>query len=157
MSNTLNQIDELRKRASVSYTDAKEALESCNGDMLEALVYLEKNKKTQSSKLGFFDKIGALIKKGNHTRWIMHKQDKTIFNISVNIAILITFITLPFVEFIALGLLVALFTGHRFKLESSQCDITGINRTLDKVCDAAEQIKENLSKNNLENKESQNQ
>ncbi|HYE09350.1 MAG TPA: hypothetical protein VEF53_04155, partial [Patescibacteria group bacterium] len=62
-----------------------------------------------------------------------------------------------FFEFIALGLLVALFTGHRFKLESSQCDITGINRTLDKVCDAAEQIKENLSKNNLENKESQNQ
>jgi hypothetical protein len=73
----------------------------------------------------------------------------------VNIAILITTITLPFIEFIALGLLIALFTGHRFRLESSLCDITGINRTLDKACDAAEQIKENLSKNNLENKESQ--
>lgn len=39
---TIEQIDELRKRLDVSYEEAKEALEACNGDMLEAIIYLEK-------------------------------------------------------------------------------------------------------------------
>ena len=42
MSVNLELIDELRKRANVSYEDARDALEKCNGDMVEALIYLEK-------------------------------------------------------------------------------------------------------------------
>ena len=42
METTLEKIDEVRKRANVSYGEAKEALESCNGDVVEALIYLEK-------------------------------------------------------------------------------------------------------------------
>lgn len=38
MSFNLNQIDELKKRANVSYEDAKDALEKCNGDLIEALM-----------------------------------------------------------------------------------------------------------------------
>ena len=105
MSTNLNQIDELRKRAKVSYSDAKEALEACNDDILEALVYLEKNNRTKSEKAGFFDKIGALLKKGSNTRLTMYKQDKIIFNLSMNMTVLIAIITLPFIEFIALGVL----------------------------------------------------
>jgi hypothetical protein len=146
MSTNLNQIDELRKRAHVSYSDAKEALEKCDGDILEAIVYLEKNNKTPSTKTSFFDKIGALLKKGNETRFIMHKQDKIIFNLSLNIAILITIITLPFIEFIAIGLLIALFTGHKLKLQSSTANMSKINQTLDKVSNVVDQVKENISK-----------
>jgi len=42
---TIEQIDELRKRLDVTYEEAKEALEACNGDMLEAIIYLEKTTK----------------------------------------------------------------------------------------------------------------
>ena len=143
----LNQIDELRKRAKVSYSDAKEALDACNDDILEALVYLEKNK-TESSKTGFFDKVSALLKKGSNTRLMMHKQDKIIFSLSMNIVVLITVITLPFFEFILLGAVIALFTGHRFKMVSSSGDTIKVNQTLDKVSNAVDQIRENISKGN---------
>ena len=143
----LNQIDELRKRAKVSYSDAKEALDACNDDILEALVYLEKNK-TESSKTGFFDKVSVLLKKGSNTRLMMYKQDKTIFSLSMNIVVLITVIALPFFEFILLGALIALFTGHRFKMVSSSGDTIKVNQTLDKVSNAVDQIRENISKSN---------
>ncbi len=39
---TLEQVEKLRERANVSYDEAKAALESANGDVLEALIQLEK-------------------------------------------------------------------------------------------------------------------
>lgn len=49
---TIEQVEQLRKRAHVSYQDAKEALEACNDDILEALIYLEKQGKVQPPKEG---------------------------------------------------------------------------------------------------------
>jgi hypothetical protein len=40
---TLEQVEKLRQHAGVSYEDAKKALEETNGDMLEAIIYLEKH------------------------------------------------------------------------------------------------------------------
>lgn len=39
---TLEQVEKLRERANVSYDEAKTALEAANGDVLEALIQLEK-------------------------------------------------------------------------------------------------------------------
>lgn len=39
---TLDQVEKLRERANVSYDEAKAALDAVNGDLLEALIYLEK-------------------------------------------------------------------------------------------------------------------
>lgn len=44
---TLEQVEKLRERANVSYDEAKEALEASGGDMLEALIYLEKQGKVK--------------------------------------------------------------------------------------------------------------
>jgi hypothetical protein len=132
----------------VRYSDAKEALDACNDDILEALVYLEKGNKTQSGKTGFFDKVGALLKKGSNTRLIMYKQDNIIFSLSMNIAILITIIALPIIHVVVLAILVALFTGHRFKFVSNGSDTSKINQTLEKVSNAVDQIKEDISKDN---------
>jgi len=160
MSISIEKIDELRERTGVNYTDAKEALESCNGDMLEAIVYLEKDKKarTQKSKpwgAGFSDKVCALLRKGSSTRIKMYKQENLIFSISVNIAALIGFILLPLIELIAIALLIALLTGHRFKLESSSSDTSKINATLDKMTDvvdhAREKLAESIGANNANN------
>ena len=48
MSINLEQIDELRKRAKVSYEDAKNALEESAGNFVEALAYIEKQNKIKS-------------------------------------------------------------------------------------------------------------
>ncbi|MGE5629969.1 MAG: DUF4342 domain-containing protein [Caulobacteraceae bacterium] len=152
MSIRLEQIDELKKRANVSYADAKEALEKCNEDILEALVYLEKNKKTNSEKASsalnnFSAKVNSLIRKGSNIRCIMKKQDRTILNLSLNMVILIGIITFPLIEFIALGLLIALFTGHRFRFEKISGEETKINDTLDKLSNAVDDAKRKLGEN----------
>ncbi len=38
----LEKVEKLRERANVSYEEAKEALEACDWDLLDAMVYLEK-------------------------------------------------------------------------------------------------------------------
>ncbi|NMB39243.1 MAG: DUF4342 domain-containing protein [Firmicutes bacterium] len=48
----LEQIEKLRERANVSYDEAKQALESADGDILEALIYLEKQGKVDPPKGG---------------------------------------------------------------------------------------------------------
>lgn len=42
---SLEQVEELRKRANISYEEAKKALEEANGDILEAIIILERQNK----------------------------------------------------------------------------------------------------------------
>ena len=49
---SFEKVEKLRERASVSYEEAKEALEHAGGDMLDAMVYLEKNGKTEGPGTG---------------------------------------------------------------------------------------------------------
>lgn len=154
MSITLEQIDLLRKRANVSYQDAKEALEKSNNDIVEALIYLEKENKVKSKKENqckgkFLDKIKELFRKGNETRVIIkNQQEENVLNLSVNISILITIIATPFVVIIAL--LVALLTKHKIRIKKSNSEDLEVNRVLDKVSDAvnsaAESFKDNSKK-----------
>lgn len=46
----LEKVEKLRQRANVSYEEAKQALEACDWDMLDAIVYLEKLGKVESPK-----------------------------------------------------------------------------------------------------------
>lgn len=46
----LEKIEKLRERAQVSYDEAREAYEHCDGDLLDALIYLEKQGKVKPPK-----------------------------------------------------------------------------------------------------------
>lgn len=46
----LEKVERLRERANVTYEEAREALEACEWDLLDAMVYLEKAGKTQAPK-----------------------------------------------------------------------------------------------------------
>lgn len=48
----LDQVEKLREKAAVSYDEAKEALEASSGDLLDALIYLEKNGKVNTPEGG---------------------------------------------------------------------------------------------------------
>lgn len=51
---TIQQVEELRKYADISFNEAKEALEKTNGDILEAIINLEKDGRIDSPKDGGF-------------------------------------------------------------------------------------------------------
>jgi len=48
----LDQVEELRKRANISYEEAKKVLEEANGDILEAIIILERQNKTNPPEGG---------------------------------------------------------------------------------------------------------
>lgn len=151
MSVRLENIDELRKRANVSYEEAKEALEMTNDDMLEALIYLEKQNKIKSASSTaeggrtLWDKIKAVIKKGNETKLVIHKREFTVISLPVTAAIIITIIA-PYLTVI--GLIIALLTGHRIKFEGKHGNLNNINQTLDKVSTVIDSTKQKLTENN---------
>lgn len=49
---TLELVEKLRTHANVSYDDAKEALDACGDDILEALIYLERHGKVRPPSTG---------------------------------------------------------------------------------------------------------
>ncbi|HBV87230.1 ubiquitin [Desulfosporosinus sp.] len=49
---TLEQVEKLRAMANVTYDEAKTALEAANGDLLEAIIYLEKQGKVNEPSGG---------------------------------------------------------------------------------------------------------
>jgi hypothetical protein len=147
MSVRLENIDELRRRANVSYEDAKDALEKCNDDLLEALVYLEKQNKVRSSqtsehKSSFWTKFKELIKKGNNTKCIIHKKENIIISVPVTFAVIITVLA-PYIVFI--GFIAALFTGHRIKFEGKDFQCSQVNDMLNKVSETVDCAKKKLS------------
>lgn len=139
MSINLEQIDALRERANVSYEDAKEALEKCNYDIVEALVYLEKQNKINPQKIkkndcsSFKQTIKDLIKKGNETKLVITKKENTVLNIPVNVAVIGTVIVPPLA---VAGVAAALLTNHKIKFEKPDGDDMEINKVIDKVSTA---------------------
>ncbi len=135
MEITLEQIDLLRKRANVSYKEAKEALEKYNGNIVEALSYLEdqdriKPEGGQIKNSPFVNSIRDIISKLNKINFVVYKNEKTVLNISSLIALIIGVFTLPF-SIAALLLLV--LTHHRIRLEKSNGEECSINDKIDKI------------------------
>ncbi|MGK0466628.1 DUF4342 domain-containing protein [Clostridium sp.] len=142
MSINLEQIDELRKRANVSYEDAKNALEMSNGNLIEALVYLEKQdkiKEPETTSCGgqFFKKVKKLIKKGNETKLIVKKDDTVVLNICVTLAIIVAIAVTPLT---IIALLVALATNHKIRIKKKDNECSDVNNIFDKMSVAVNKV-----------------
>ena len=59
MNIQMEQVDKLKERADVSYKEAKEALEQSGGDLLEAMILLEKEGKVNAGTIGNYDSRGS--------------------------------------------------------------------------------------------------
>jgi len=64
----LEKVEKLREKANVSFAEAKEALDIAGGDILDALIYLEKQGKTTSpAGGGFYSGSSAPVQEQNYT------------------------------------------------------------------------------------------
>lgn len=79
----LEKIDILRERTGVSYEQARNVLRECDGDVVEALIRLERESRPLASKVraqgsAFAGGLRALIAKGNATRIRLVKGGNTV-------------------------------------------------------------------------------
>ncbi len=115
MSINLEKIDLLKERANVGYKEAKEALEQCNGDLVEALIWLEENEKIKSGnedqrrqrssnqryyrergpENDYGKKIEDGVKKVHKMRFKIYRENDTLLNLPATVALVVGVFTLP--------------------------------------------------------------
>ncbi|MGV8983017.1 DUF4342 domain-containing protein [Clostridium sp.] len=142
MTINLEQIDELRKRANVSYEDAKSALEESDGDLISALVFLEKQNKIKpdeipSSENKFFKSVKQLIKKGNETKLVVKKDDAVVLNICVTLVVVVTVVAPPVV---ILATILALATNHKIRIQKKNSEDSEASKIFDKMSLAVNKV-----------------
>lgn len=159
---SLEKIDVIRDRTGVSYTEAKEALEACDGNVVDALVYIENNGKNKNNikeemyttKEEFVSWLKDIIKKGNVNRILIKKDDKVVVDIPVNAGVAASIIALAIPSLAVIGVLTAVFTKITVEIVRSDGSVEVVNKIIkdraydvkEKVSDLTSEIKEKLDK-----------
>jgi hypothetical protein len=152
---TLEKIDLVRERTGASYSDAKEALESRDGNVVDAIIYMEKNKKSTfdnlySSKDEFLTWIKDLINKGNVTKIRVKKDEKVLVDMPVNAGIAVGIVAYAiWAPLIAIGVIGAVVTNITIEITKKDGSVEVINKVIkstvqdvkEKVNDVAQDVK----------------
>lgn len=146
MEINLEKIDLLRKRADVNYKEAKEALEKTEGDVVEALAYLEEMNKIKPEKeihaSTFWAKTKNIYRKGNAIRLIISKDNTTLLNSGLPLALLVAIITMP----LAIALLIlALATNCKIRFVKNSGEEYSINSSIDNIATKASDIADKVA------------
>jgi len=111
---TLEKIDAIRKRTKVTYERAKQALENASGDVVAALVELEKQaKERQIFKVRGEDvlrTLASIIRRGNASRIIVRKGEQVVADIPVTVGMVATILAPWLVLFSTAALLMSTWT-----------------------------------------------
>lgn len=143
---TLEKIDQVVERTGVSYAVAREALEKTEGDVLEAIVQIEKDMGAHASGTeNVMDTLKDLIHKGNITRVIVEKNGRKYLDIPAT-AGAIGFILAPVAALIGTGL--GIYADFKIRVENTDGEIvnvTDVTRgTVEKVFDRTSDVVDNV-------------
>ncbi|WP_139904076.1 DUF4342 domain-containing protein [Clostridium thermarum] len=130
---TLEKVDMIRDRTGVSYTVAKEALEVCNGDVLEAIVFIENNSKNKGSfyqtKEEFINWVKDIVNKGNVTRIRIKKDDKVLVDLPITAGLAVTGLTaILSVPLLAIGVVSAVVTKVTVEITKEDGTVEVVNK-----------------------------
>ncbi|MBU3142422.1 DUF4342 domain-containing protein [Clostridium sp. CF012] len=156
---TLEKIDIIKERTGVSYTEAKEALEECDSDVVNALIYIEAKQKRfnkfnmeemYSTKDELVTTIKDIVRKGNVTRIKVKKDDNVVIDIPVNAGIAAGLVGLYNPILIGLGLLTAVLTKVTIEITKADGSVEVVNTIIkntvedmkNKMNDMSEEVKE---------------
>lgn len=163
------KVEKLRERANVSYEEAKQALLACDGDILEAMIYLEKLGKTSGmARTGFADKeqeagpeqkqeegdksFGEVMKrfgrfcvrwieKGNRNSFCMERGGKEILRVPVTLLVVL----MLFAFWVVVPLMIiGLFFDMRYHFRGPDIRTVDINQAMDHAADVAESLKSDI-------------
>lgn len=167
------KVEKLREKANVSYEEAKAALEACNWDMLDAIVYLEKLGKvngpqstsysTHYEEPKHFEQTASQYKESKNSfkdsvnkffKWcgkVIKKGNEHFFDIekrgehflSIPITIFVILAIILFWAVIIL-LIIGLFFGCRYRFRGPDFKPDSLNNAMDKASKTAENIKNDI-------------
>ncbi|EGT3615161.1 DUF4342 domain-containing protein [Clostridium perfringens] len=148
---TLEKVDQVIERTYATYAEAKEALEACDGDVVNALIYIEKKREEESKveeeniveeKAESFEEVKKFLKdlidKGNVSRVRILKDDKVLTDIPVNAGIAAGAIAVIFPSVLAVSFVAAIATKITIEITKSDGSVEVINKI---VKNAAKDIK----------------
>ena len=84
----LEKIDILRERVGIGYGEAKQLLDACDGDVVEALVLYEERQAETDPKARLVASLERLVHQGNVTRLRVRKGEKTYLEIPVTAGVI---------------------------------------------------------------------
>ncbi|MCR5323060.1 MAG: DUF4342 domain-containing protein [Lachnospiraceae bacterium] len=163
-----DKVDTLRSRANVSYEEAKDALERANGDILDAMILLEREGKTRKEGNGFFStdgstesacnekqarkerikengrtfgqKVKELFRKSTVNYLLVEHKGEILFKIPV-LAFVLILLFAWHVTIIAL--VVSLFFGFKYSF-AGEGDLSAVNNVCNKAGELAVQVKDKV-------------
>jgi len=146
---TLEKVDMVRERTGVSYEKAKQALELCQGDVLEALIYIEKTQGILSDSNESFDDeeenktqisieelkawFKQMLEKGNVARIKIKKDDTELIDIPVNAGIAAGVVSIIIPQILAVGVIAAIATRITIEITKEDGSVEIINKQVSKV------------------------
>lgn len=171
---SFEKVEKLREHANVTYEEAKEALEACNWDLLDAMVYLEKAGKTKAperetystsyedqeqfvsvkdkvqeqkkSSDGFFTKLGKLMKIA------LKKCMQNYFLVTRNgreilkvPLLVVVCCVLFFWQGVLLAAVIGLFFDNRYSVRGRD-EMKEVNEAMEKAGEFAEKVKDEFEK-----------
>jgi hypothetical protein len=174
---TLEKIDIIKERTGVSYTEAKEALEECDSDVVNALIYIEAKQKKSAkfnmeemytTKDEFLAWIKDTVRIGNVTRIKIKKDDTVVIDIPVNAGIAAGIVGLIFPALICIGILTAVLTKVTIEITKADGSVEIVNTIIkntvedvkckmsdisDDVMDKFNETKDSFNKNSKNSKD----
>lgn len=152
MGITLEKVDQVKERTGVSYAEAKYALEVSDGDVLEAIIYIEGIKgikpdhmqdnpgKEKSETIDELKKwLKDLINKGNVTRIRVSKDGKELVDVPVNAGIAAGVIAVIIPPILAFVVIAAVVTQITIEITKADGSVEVVNKYISK---AANDIKD---------------
>lgn len=155
---TLEKIDIIRERTGVTYTEAKDALEASQGNVVDALIYIEKNSANVKDQLyttkdEFVEWLKDIIRKGNVTRIRIKKDEKVLVDIPVNAGVATGVVLMAVPPLLAIIFLTAVVARVTIEITQEDGSVQVINKIIentytnvkDKVTDVTSDVKEKVS------------
>ena len=153
MEISLEKVDQVKERTGSTYKEAKEALEICGGDVLEAIIYIEgqnensnmKNPEDNAYKENNSETIEDFkvwlketIKKGNVSRIKVKKDETILVDVPVNAGIAATVIAVIIPPILAFGVIAAVATKLTIEITKVDGSVEVVNKY---VAKAANEVK----------------
>lgn len=142
MDINLEKVDEVIERTGVTYKEAREALEQTNGDVLDAIVYLEekgssmgaftKNFEGKGEKL--LEKLKEIVKEGNVNKITIKKDGEVLANIPINVGAL-GFLATPL--WTTVGVTAAILTKHTIEITKKDGEVIDLREASEETINKA--------------------